>query len=207
MTLTYTVRSTTIMAWSPSQNIAVTMTGKNDAPTVVTTNGAFAEMTGTGNDTLDHAGGSITFVDLDLSDRPVVSAAFTGYSYQAADDTTDLALTTQQAIDLGAALTLTPAGGNTNNGSVGWSYDVLDNRFDFLAEDETLTLTYTATVNDHHGGLITKRITVTVTGANDAPTLDKEAAGKLSIRPVMTVLSISRERWLETMSITMKPPR
>ena len=61
-----------------------------------------------------------------------------------------------------------------------WSYDVADNQFDFLADRETLSLTYSATVNDHHGGLVTKPVTVTVTGANDVPTLAAENAGKLT---------------------------
>ena len=156
------------------------MTGTNDAPIVAASSGAFTELAGTGNAALDHAGGSITFADLDLSDRPTVSASFTGYTYKAANGTTGLSLTAQQQHDLGVALTLTPAGSNTNNGSVNWSYDVADNQFDFLADRETLTLTYSATVNDHHGGLVTKPVTVTVTGANDVPTLAAENAGKLT---------------------------
>ena len=35
-------------------------------------------------------------------------------------------------------------------------------RLDFLAQNETLTLTYTATVNDHNGGIVTTPITVTI---------------------------------------------
>ena len=137
-------------------------------------------MAGTGNAALDHAGGSISFADLDLSDRPDVSTSFSGYTYKAADGITDLSLTAQQQGGLGVALKLTPAGGNTNTGSVSWSYDVADNQFDFLAAGETLTLTYTATVNDHHGGLVTKPVTVTITGTNDAPTLAAEFAGELT---------------------------
>ena len=59
------------------------------------------------------------------------------------------------------------APGNTNNGSASWSYSVADGAFDFLADGEILTLTYTATVDDGHGGVVTKPITVTVTGTND----------------------------------------
>ena len=91
-----------------SQNVVVTVTGTNDAPTVTASNGAFTEMAGTGNAALDHAGGSITFADLDLSDRPDVSASFTGYTYKAANGITGLSLTAQQEHDLGVALTLTP---------------------------------------------------------------------------------------------------
>ena len=43
-----------------------------------------------------------------------------------------------------------------------------DGAFDFLADGEILTLTYTATVDDGHGGVVTKPLTVTVTGTNDA---------------------------------------
>ena len=180
VTLTYTVQVDDHHGGFTSQNVVVTVTGTNDAPIVAASSGAFTELAGTGNAALDHAGGSITFADLDLSDRPTVSASFTGYTYKAANGTTGLSLTAQQQHDLGVALTLTPAGSNTNNGSVNWSYDVADNQFDFLADRETLTLTYSATVNDHHGGLVTKPVTVTVTGANDAPTLAAENAGKLT---------------------------
>ena len=67
-----------------------------------------------------------------------------------------------------APLTVTQAAGNTNNGSASWSYSVPDSAFDFLADGEVLTLTYTATVDDGHGGVVTKPFTITVTGSNDA---------------------------------------
>ena len=57
--------------------------------------------------------------------------------------------------------------GNTHNGSAKWTYSVPDSAFDFLADSEILTLTYTASVNDGHGGIVTKPLTVTVTGTND----------------------------------------
>ena len=180
VTLTYTVKIDDHHGGFTSQDVLITVTGSNDAPTVTASNGAITEMAGTGNTALDHAGGSISFADLDLSDRPIVSASFSGYAYKAANGTSNLSLTAQQQHDLGVALTLTPAGGNTNNGSVSWSYDVADSQFDFLANNETLTLTYTATVDDHHGGVVTKPVTVTITGSNDTPTLAAELAGKLT---------------------------
>ena len=69
------------------------------------------------------------------------------------------------------------AGTNANNGSVTWSYDLPDNSFDFLAAGETLTLTYTATVNDGHGGIVSTPITVTITGTNDAPDIIADTSG------------------------------
>ncbi|MFG3597337.1 VCBS domain-containing protein [Bradyrhizobium sp. RDI18] len=180
VTLTYTVEVDDHHGGVVTKDVAITVNGANDAPVVTTTNGTFTEMAGTGIGVLDHAGGSITFADLDLSDRPDVSASYASYTYTAADGTTDLLLTAQQQDDIGIALTLTPALGNTNNGSVSWSYDVADSQFDFLAYGETLTLTYTAKVNDHHGGVVTKPVTVAITGSNDVPTLDAEIAGELN---------------------------
>ena len=72
---------------------------------------------------------------------------------------------------MGIALTLTPCATNANNGSVTWSYDLADNQFDFLAAGEALVLTYTATVNDGQGGIVTTPVTVTIHGTNDVPTI------------------------------------
>jgi VCBS repeat-containing protein len=142
-------------------------------PTVDTTSGSFAELAATTNSSeMDHAGGTVTFTDVDLTDRPVVTTQFTSFTLKDADGH-DVPLTSQQddiaAVE--AVLKLTPAGTNANSGSMTWSYDVVDKQFDFLRAGETLTLTYTAKVDDGHGGVVTKPLTVTVTGANDAPTI------------------------------------
>ena len=39
-----------------------------------------------------------------------------------------------------------------------------------------MTLTYTATVNDHNGGIVTTPITVTIHGTDDAPVLSNVAS-------------------------------
>ena len=101
----------------------------------------------------------------------MASAAFAGFSYlngTGVDVTSQL--TAKQLAAIAAVdqpLTVVQASGNTNEGSATWSYSTADNAFDFLADGEILTLTYTATVNDGHGGVVTKPITVTVTGSND----------------------------------------
>src|SRR5439155_24260076 len=89
------------------------------------------------------------------------------YTYQNATDAS-LTRTAGQLDAVDAALTVVQAAGNTNNGSADWTYSVPDSAFDFLADGEVLTLTYTATVNDGHGGVVTKPLTITVTGTNDA---------------------------------------
>ena len=155
----------------------VVVVGTNDAPTINATSDAFAELSNldqpnpTGSTALHVASGTISFTDVDLTDRPVASAAFTTFSYLNATgvDVTSQ-LTAKQLAAIAAVdqpLTVLQAPENTNVGSASWSYSVADGAFDFLADGEALTLTYTATVDDGHGGVVTKPITVTVTGSND----------------------------------------
>jgi len=54
---------------------------------------------------------------------------------------------------------------------VTWSYDVSNSEFNFLGAGDTLTLVYTATVDDGHGGLVTEPFNVTITGTDIAPTI------------------------------------
>jgi VCBS repeat-containing protein len=65
-------------------------------------------------------------------------------------------------------------------GAVDLSFSAASTAFDYLAKGEVLTLTYTVQVDDHHGGVVTKPVTVTITGSNDTPTLAAELAGKLT---------------------------
>jgi VCBS repeat-containing protein len=151
----------------------VVVIGTNDVPTIDATSDGFAELADqTGYGALHVAAGTITFTDVDLTDRPVASAAFSSFSYlNAYGVDVTLQLTAKQIAAISAVdepLTVLQAAENTNNGSASWSYSAPDDAFDFLADGEILTLTYTATVDDGHGGVVTKPITVTVTGSNDA---------------------------------------
>ena len=116
----------------------------------------------------DTVAGTISFTDVDLTDRPVASAVFTSYTYTDASNHA-LTLTAQNLANVSVPLTVTQAAGNNNNGSATWTYSVADGAFDFLARRRDLTLTYTATVDDGHGGVVTKPFTVTITGTNDTP--------------------------------------
>ena len=127
----------------------------------------------TGSTAPDTVSGTISFTDVDLTDRPVATAAFASYTY------TDglghaLSLTALQQADVAAVavpLTVTQTAGNAHDGFAHWTYRVADGAFDFLAAGEILTLTYTATVDDGHGGVVTLPFTVTITGTNDTPVI------------------------------------
>ena len=171
LVLTYTASVNDGHGGSVSTPIKVTIHGTNDVPTIAATSDAITEAPGTNNGTSDLATGTITFTDVDLTDHPTVTAPFSGYTYFAANGTTALTLSSAQQTALESALTLTPNGGNSHDGSVAWSYQVADNALDFLAANETLVLTYTASVNDGHGGSVATPIKVTVHGTDDAPTI------------------------------------
>ena len=185
LTLTYMARVDTnyseynTIVFKP---FTITITGTNDLPTAAATGSAIIELLGTGNPAIDHAEGVITFADVDLTDRPTVTAPFANYVYTAANGS-PLTLTPAQQAALAATLTLTPAASNTNNGSVVWSYDVADANFDFIAAGETLVLTYMAIVDDHHGGVVSVPLTLTVTvnGTNDIPTITATSDGFIEL--------------------------
>ena len=166
----------------------VVIIGTNDVPTIEVTSAAFPELTNpeqpnpAGSDALHIATGTISFTDVDLTDRPVASETFTSFSYSfsyldASSLNSESQLTAKQLAAIAAVevpLTVMQAAGNTNNGSASWTYSAPDGAFDFLADGEILTLTYTATVDDGHGGVVTKPFTITVTGSNDTAEITSE---------------------------------
>jgi len=56
--------------------------------------------------------------------------------------------------------------------TVTWTFDVSDAAIDYLAANETITQTYTVQVSDGNGGTVDQVVTITITGTNDAPTID-----------------------------------
>ena len=65
-----------------------------------------------------------------------------------------------------------PALADSAGGLIGtqkWTFSAPDHYFDYLADTETVTLTYTVQVDDHHGGVTSQDVAVTVNGTNDVP--------------------------------------
>ena len=135
--------------------------------------------------------GSVTFADLDGSDRPTATEATSSV-------TTALTLTPAQQAALENAFTISAAGGNTNNGTINWDYTIAEADLDFLAVGETVTLVFTITVDDGNGGTDTQDVTILVTGSNDAPVITPGRRGRQrspraapSAKPVRSPLPIS----------------
>ncbi|MGX4774380.1 VCBS domain-containing protein [Bradyrhizobium guangdongense] len=188
LTLTYMVRVNDNFTVNPESTfipITITITGTNDKPTVATSGGTVIEKVGTGNTALDTISGAVTFTDVDLTDRPIVSAALSttqpfkyldAHGHDITSSLTPEQLAAVAAVEL--PLTVVQGAGNSNNGSATWTYSVPDHLFDFLADGETLVLNYVVQVDDGHGGVVNTPITVSINGAdvsiegtNDVPTI------------------------------------
>jgi VCBS repeat-containing protein len=175
LTVSYTVTIGDGHGGTTSQLVTVTITGTNDVPTIVAgstvATGAITELVNkTGSTDQDQVSGTIAFKDVDLNDTHTVSQAAPGFTWSGG------ALTDAQKAALTAASTLTLVktdSTGTGTGSVAWTYKVADSAIDFLAQGETLTVTFNVTVTDNHGGSITQPLTVTIagTGTNDTPVI------------------------------------
>ncbi|WP_442868902.1 VCBS domain-containing protein [Bradyrhizobium sp. CCBAU 25338] len=120
------------------------------------------------------ANGTIAFNDPDLTDTHTAS-----YVLKTTTSSAHLPGFTDGTSHIGT-FTLTAVSespGVSSRGSVGWTLAIDNNDpvLQSLAEGQTVTQVYTVTVDDHHGGTVTKDVTVTITGTNDAPTITSDA--------------------------------
>ena len=166
-TLVYAVQVGDGRGGNVTQNVTITITGTDDVPLIAngtSASGAIAELANTtGSTTNDTASGTIRFTDADSRDTHAASVA----SVSASGTTSGLPAN-GALLALVSLGTLTEPLGSTA-GSLGWNFAAADKAFDYLAQGETVTLTYAIQVSDGQGGTLTQPVTVTVTGANDGP--------------------------------------
>lgn len=160
--------------------VTVLITGANDAPTVTSdaaaARGAVTEDAGATLST----GGTLAIQDLDLIDTHTATAVF-----KSSTSTPHLPGFTD-GTSLGS-FTIDPAvtelNTDTGNGAtLGWHFS-LDNSnpvVQSLAQGQSITEIYTVTFTDNHNAQVTQDVTVTINGANDAPTLPSVDAGTLT---------------------------
>ena len=151
VTLNYTI--TDELGATAASTIDITVTGTNDAPVIdaggTDASGAVTELpNGDPNENaFTHVdSGVIAFDDADLSDTHNASFVPQGGGY------------------LGT-FSLDPV--NQAGDNLGWHFEVDDSAIDFLDEGETLTQTYTVSIDDGNGGTTTQDVTVTITGESD----------------------------------------
>jgi T1SS-143 domain-containing protein len=158
---TYTVTLDDQNGGVVTRDVTVTITGTDEAPVITSTTqtGAVTEDTNVDNSGNLNAGGTITFTDVDLTDKHTVTFTAGGNNYLGTFTPT---------------LTHDATGGST--GTVGWTFSVSDHAVDFLAAGQTLTQTYTVKVADNNGGFTTQDVTITITGTNEAPVVTSASA-------------------------------
>jgi VCBS repeat-containing protein len=143
-----------------------------DAPVIITESttatGAIRELADTTSSTaIDSVSGTIAFKDVDLNDAHTVGQSAPTFEWSGGTLSEDQ----KAALTAANTLTLTETDSSgTGFGSVAWTHSAADGAFDFLAKGETLTVQYNVTVDDGHGGpAASQAVTITITGANDAP--------------------------------------
>ena len=114
------------------------------------------------------ASGTLTVSDVDTSDTVNIAVSSVSVGGTGGDGGIDPTV-------LKAMLSLTGShSGNAadgTDGSFGWSFDSDTEAFDYLADGETLVLTYTLTATDGNGGSDTQTVEITSTGASLVPVI------------------------------------
>src|SRR5438045_422112 len=149
-----------------TKQIDFTITGTNDAPAFPTRRSSdlvTEQLTPAGN--LSDSG-TISFTDVDLTDVHLVSATGTPVG------TTLGSLTAVKDSD---------TTGTGSGGQLTWTYTVADSAVEYLAKDQTKVESFTITLDDGKGGLITKQIDVSITDTNTAPMITLHLLAALPI--------------------------
>ena len=157
----FTMTVTDDLGATATQDVTITITGSNDAPTIVSgstdSDGAVTEDATMPNLTDT---GTIAFEDVDLADSHTVSVT---------------AMTTDHSVQLG---TLTPTVTTQTSGGIGgevtWNFTVSNAAVQFLAVNEMVTETFTVTIDDGNGGTVDQIVTVVITGTNDTAVITSE---------------------------------
>ncbi len=144
----------------------------NHAPVFTSSSatGSFSENSNTtGSAALHQLSGTMNFKDSDSSDTHTTSAALGSAVLSSGSIIPASSLAHFQTAMTSQILT-----DNHGTGSLKWLFSDADSDFDFLAKNQTLTLTYNIKVSDNHGGFVTQTVKVTVTGTDDKPVVAVE---------------------------------
>ncbi|TFH92292.1 VCBS domain-containing protein [Vibrio ouci] len=152
LTLSYTIQVMDELDETDTQVVEFEVTGTNGAPSVVASSSTLTE-TIDADSTITSANGSIVIDDEDTS------------------DTHTFALT-------GDVQVLTSSFGEmTIDRTTGaWNY-TLNVAAGLLLKDELVSDTFTVTIDDQNGGVITQVLTVNIQGTDDAPVITGSASG------------------------------
>jgi VCBS repeat-containing protein len=109
--------------------------------------------------------GALTITDPDSSDTHTITSTYNEDASRS-NSSGSLSLTALQITALSNGFSAT---------STGWTYAVAGAALDFLDEGETVTLSFKVTATDDSGApnnSTSEDVTITITGTNDAPTIE-----------------------------------
>ena len=189
---TLTIKDTDSFGGSATQQIAITVK-PNEAPVLnadVSGPHAITELTGKTGDAADNdtASGTLSFTDVNFFDTHTVSTSVHSITWSGGGALPS-GLAAVLASALSTSVTTDSASMVSSTGSIGFTFSAADRNFDFLAKDETLTVTYDVTVKDDDNAISTQPVTITITGTNDAPVINAIAAAPLTEQTDTTPLT------------------
>jgi VCBS repeat-containing protein len=157
----------------------ITITGTNDVPVIdsATNPASIAEILGnSSHQDIPQQDGTISITDQDLGDTLTVTvtgnatASYKPFGGAFGALPVDGSVDVTALIDSGA-ISFDAANSNGEQRIIGWHYNPATANLDWLAQGDTLTITYLAQVNDGHGNIGNQQLVVTITGTNDVPTI------------------------------------
>jgi VCBS repeat-containing protein len=169
---TFTIRVSDSSNASSTANFTVNAVGANSTPQLL--GGAAAKTLAESTPGID-ATGSLSVADIDISDTITVSrsvlASGTLGAFSAGDSAL-LAMLTLSSDNSTFDTTATPTSG-TQERALYWKFNSGGEAFNYLANGESLVLTYTLTAADNATTPLTdtETVTITITGTNDAPVI------------------------------------
>nr|WP_245269572.1 VCBS domain-containing protein [Bradyrhizobium japonicum] len=176
ITQVYTVTVIDIHDAAVTQDVTVTITGTNDAPTITSDEDAAKGCVTEDAGLPLSIGGTLAIRDLDLIDTHTAQAVFTSSSVS-------FPLPGFGVNANIGTFTIDPSvlesNVDTNNGAtLDWHFTLDNNNavLQSLAQGQSITQVYTVTFKDNHNATVTQQVTVTINGANDAPTIISSAA-------------------------------
>ena len=173
------------------------MTNHNPAFTSSSATGSFTETANTADSMTPHQlSGTMNFTDSDHSDTHT-----TGATLKSAVLSSGSVIPASSLAHFQAAMTSQITSDSNGSGKLKWMFSDVDDDFDFLAKNQTLTLTYDIKVSDNHGGTTTQTVKVTVTGTNDKPVISVAAAAIVS-EQANHILSLSPDIAHVTLNFT-----
>ncbi|NIY77710.1 cadherin-like domain-containing protein [Thalassospira sp. HF15] len=161
-----------------TQDVTVTVTGKNDAPEIIAqspdvTITALADGAEGEGEATHSATGSVEFDDLDLTDSHSLTV-FSPYGHKG---------------ELVANIVQSATGDGT--GVIEWSYVVSDGSLDDLSSGDTFIENFLLQIDDGHGGVVLTSVNVTLSAPeNTAPIISADISAALSEDDAPTIINL-----------------